>query len=124
MYRQFLNETNALAANIIELSLTETSKNEIIKKAKKAANSDYINCRLFTQLVTNIPKIEKQPRLDTPEIGAILWWGNGNNYRHCAVALDKDTLIQVPEWGGKSEILKIKQVEKEYGPIDRIYKGK
>ena len=101
------------------------TKSDIIKKAEEVVKkNDYLNCRLFTQLVTDTPKIESQPQLKDPETGAILWWGTGDGYRHCAVALDDDTAIQVPEWGGESEVVPITEIEQEYGPVDRIYKGK
>lgn len=104
--------------------VTATKADELIKKADKIVkNKSYLNCRLFTQLVTDTPKIENQPQLDQPETGAIMWWGVGGQYRHCAVALDDDTVIQVPEWGGEVEVVPLSDVEKEYGPVERIYKG-
>ena len=107
------------------LKVLAGTKEDLIEKAEEVVEKNsYLNCRLFTQLVTDTPKIEKQPQLKKIEPGAILWWGTDQNYSHCAVALDDKTLIQVPEWGGKSEVVTIKEVEKEYGPVDRIYKPK
>ena len=103
----------------------DTARKDIIKKAKDVVErNSFMNCRLFTQLVTDTPKIENQPELKSPEVGAILWWGSEQGYRHCAVALDDETLVQIPEWGQDVEISTIKDIEKEYGPVDKIFKPK
>jgi hypothetical protein len=118
--------------NLIKKVLAKLDKKDkILQKAKEVAKThSFMNCRLFTQLVTDTPKIEEQPRLKSIEPGAILWWGHSDAgtgspaYLHCAVALDKNTVVQVPEWGGKMEVKTLKEAEKEFGEVDRIYKSK
>lgn len=118
-------KTSAVLIAALKRVVAMDAKDKIIKKANEVVEkNDFMNCRLFTQLVTDTPKLESQPRLKAPETGAILWWGSSDGYRHCAVALDADTAIQVPEWGAKVEVLPIAEVEKEYGPVTKIYKPK
>ena len=46
------------------------------------------------------------------------------HYQHCVIALDKDTVLQVFEWGAGMEQLPLKKVEEEWGKVDRIYQSK
>jgi hypothetical protein len=115
----------------VKVKLANSKKDKLREKAKEVEDKHhYLNCRLFAQLLTDITKIENQPKTKTVETGSILWWGTDKQKtqaeinRHCAVALDKNTVLQVPEWGGKLEELPLKKVEEYWGKPDRIYKGK
>ena len=95
----------------------------ILNKAKEVEKENsFMNCRMFVQLMTGISAIEDQPLLDKQISGCILWWGN-ESYLHVALLLDDGKIIQVPEWGGKIEILNYEEVTSYWGNPDRIYKS-
>lgn len=115
-------------------------KQSLIDKGMLLAQSgSWFNCRLFAATVTEtFPEsldedfcIEDMPRQEAPSCGSLLWWGThdphneeNESYLHLAVALDEDTVIQVPECGGSPEVLPLSKVETYWGPVCRIYQSK
>lgn len=92
-----------------------------IRSGKNAWFSS-LNCKLFAQLLMETPNIEKQPKLKKIMPGAILLWGSGHGFAHVAVALDENTLIQVPGWHGAVEVVPLKKVVLEWGESYTLYK--
>jgi hypothetical protein len=94
---------------------------DVREKAKEVVEkNNYLNCRLFVQLVTGIDNIENQKRIEEIVPYSILWWGN-ESYLHVAIALDKEKILQVPEWGGDMEEISYNEVIDYWGNPDRIY---
>lgn len=99
----------------------EAKRHQLEERAKKI-QEDYpvLNCRLFAQLLTETPHIEKQPPLKKLGPGAILVWGNSS---HVAVALDENRLIHVPEWHSPFEVIELKKMEQDLGKHYKIYRS-
>lgn len=98
------------------MSIRDKAK-EIVEK------NNYLNCRLFVQLVTGIDSIEQQEELKEIEPYSILWWGH-ESYLHVAIAIDKNTIIQVPGWGENMEEISYNELLDYWGKPDRIYSTK
>lgn len=82
----------------------------------------YQNCRSFVQHLTGEANLEKLPQVKTPKSGDILWWGSDHGYLHVALYIDDSEVWQVEEWGAKPECLHLSNIEKEFGPYDRVYR--
>lgn len=104
------------------LNESKSLEKELLRNAKEVkGKQSFLNCRLFIQLLTGINKIESLPKLKSPKVGSILWWGSSSNYLHVAIMLNKNTMLHVDEWGADPEEMNIKKYTDEYGKWDRIY---
>ena len=123
-----LNNKKIIKKVISKLNHSKLSSSELDAKAKNI--SGFLNCRLFVQTLTGISDIEKQPLVNKPKIGDILWWGQEHyktkqlNYRHVAVYAGNGYVWQVEEWGKLPEKLPLKEVIKYWEKPDKIFKGK
>jgi hypothetical protein len=74
-------------------------------------NNGYLNCQLFTQLVTKEPSLLELPKVDFDdiEIGDVMAFGGDNTYsRHYSIYLGNNEVMEVEEWG---EPMSIKNIE-------------
>ena len=83
----------------------------------------YHNCRTFVQTLTGVSNIEAQSEVKTPQVGDILWWGNGKQYQHVAVYAGDHKVWQVPEWGATPEKKNLADVVKEWDQPRKYLKG-
>lgn len=100
---------------------------EVKSNPERDDSKPFHNCRTYVQMITGVSNIESLPVAKKSFKGAILWWGDDKmksgqgGYRHVAIDNGDGTMTEVEEWGGDIQVSNIKDVEKEYGPIDRVY---
>ena len=77
-----------------------------------------MNCKLFVQTVTGVPKLEDLPsRPYTPEAdlvkGDVLKWGEGLHY---AIYIGNGEVMEVEEWGAKSRVVRLEKAGEGENP--------
>jgi hypothetical protein len=93
-----------------------TARKSLIEAAQGICTpGNYLNCQLFTQLLTNTPRLYDLPVTGRERVGDVLQYGS-NPARHWAVYIGNDEVLHVPEWGGELEIASWDAVEREHGP--------
>ena len=103
-----------LGSIIYELS--GTSRQSLIESAEEICTpGNYLNCKLFVQLLTDTPRLRDLPLADRKRVGDVLQYGS-NPPRHWAIYIGDDEVIHIPEWGGTLEIEHWDTVEEEHGP--------
>ena len=85
----------------------------------KGLEGQYLNCRLFVQLVTKTPDLEGMPIVKSMQPGDVLQFGE-NPARHWAIFIGNGDVLEIPEWGSKSHVTKLAPLLNEYDePIIR-----
>ena len=85
----------------------------ILAAREVCAQNDYLNCRLFTQLVTGTAKLESLPKVKHAHIGDVLQFGS-SPARHWALYLGKNEVVEVPEWGEPARISSMAALVEEW----------
>ena len=89
--------------------LKESLRDSLIQAGEEACG--YMNCKLFVQTVTNIPKLDNLPSrpYTSPsdlEEGDILKWGTGLHY---AIYVGDGEVMEVEEWGAESRVIPLEE---------------
>ena len=100
--------------------LKEDVRDSLVQAGEDACG--YMNCKLFVQTVTGVPKLEDLPsRPYTSEAdlveGDVLKWGTGT---HWAIYLGSGDIMEVEEWGAESRIIPFEEVVDEMDPPDMV----
>jgi cell wall-associated NlpC family hydrolase len=82
-----------------------------------------MNCKLFVQMVTGIPKLDalpSKPFVSEVDLvaGDVLKWGTG---RHWAIYVGNGEIMEVEEWGAESRITPLTKVIEEIDPPDTVF---
>jgi hypothetical protein len=94
------------------------SADVILEKAKEVEGlCDFMNCKLFSQMVSGIPEITNLPKVDKAQVGDIYAWPNGTHY---AVDIGDGKVIEVEEWGEAPRVISMSDVIKELDPPESI----
>ena len=101
--------------------LHEDIRDSLVQAGQQACG--YMNCKLFVQTVTGIPKLEDLPvRSFVSEVdlvsGDVLKWGMGT---HWAIYIGDGDIMEVEEWGAESRIVPLAEVLEEMDPPDMVF---
>ena len=101
--------------------LHEDIRDSLVQAGQKACG--YMNCKLFVQTVTGIPKLDELPSRPFRSIGDlitgdVLKWGTG---RHWAIYIGNGDIMEVEEWGAESHTVPLAEVLEEMDPPDMVF---
>jgi hypothetical protein len=101
--------------------LREDIRDSLVQAGQKACG--YMNCKLFVQTVTGVPKLDELPsRPFSSEAdlvaGDVLKWGTG---QHWAIYIDNGDIMEVEEWGAESRTVPLAEVLEEMDPPDMVF---
>lgn len=101
--------------------LHEDIRDSLEQAGQKACG--YMNCKLFVQTVTGVPKLDELPSRPFRSIGDlttgdVLKWGTGT---HWAIYLGNGDIMEVEEWGAESRIIPFEEVVDEMDPPDMVF---
>jgi len=101
--------------------LREDIRDSLVQAGQKACG--YMNCKLFVQTVTGIPKLDELPSRPFRSIGDlitgdVLKWGTG---RHWAIYIGNGDIMEVEEWGAESRTVPLAEVLEEMDPPDTVF---
>jgi len=83
----------------------------------------FLNCRLFIQLLLDDPAFDKNPAVDPgkEKEGDVFQFGS-NPGRHFALYLGDDSVMDVAEWGAMPAVHSLSELIAEYGPATFVYR--
>ena len=101
--------------------LREDIRGSLVQAGQKACG--YMNCKLFVQTVTGVPKLDELPsRPFSSEAdlvaGDVLKWGTG---QHWAIYIGNGDIMEVEEWGADSRTVSLAEVLEEMDPPDMVF---
>ena len=101
--------------------LREDIRDSLVQAGQKACG--YMNCKLFVQTVTGVPKLDALPSRPFRSIGDltagdVLKWGTG---RHWAIYIGGGDIMEVEEWGAESRTVPLDEVLEEMDPPDTVF---
>ena len=101
--------------------LYEDIRDSLIQAGQQACG--YMNCKLFVQMVTDIPKLDDLPSKPFVSevdlvVGDVLKWGTGT---HWAIYVGNGEIMEVEEWGAESRIIPLAKVIEEIDPPDTVF---
>ena len=93
--------------------LHEDIRDSLVQAGQQACG--YMNCKLFVQTVTGIPKLEvlpSRPFVSEADLapGDVLKWGMGT---HWAIYIGAGDIMEVEEWGAESRIVSLAEILEE-----------
>jgi len=99
----------------------EDIRDSLVQAGQKACG--YMNCKLFVQAVTGIPKLDDLPSRSFRSVsdltaGDVLKWGTG---QHWAIYIGDGDIMEVEEWGATSRIVSLAEVLEEMDPPDTVF---
>ena len=101
--------------------LHEDIRDSLVQAGQQACG--YMNCKLFVQTVTGIPKLDAlptRPFVSETDLapGDVLKWGMGT---HWAIYIGDGDIMEVEEWGAESRIVSLAEVLEEMDPPDTVF---
>jgi hypothetical protein len=116
-YGQSKNQSKRLSY-LESLIKEQQNVDELIARAN-TMKGQYLNCRLFVQLVLKSPELEKIPIVKSMKPGDLLQFGE-KPARHWAIYIGDGNVLEVAEWGAEPQTNKLSSVIHEYDePIIR-----
>jgi len=102
-------------------SLREDIRDSLVQAGQEACG--YMNCKLFVQTVTGVPKLDELPSkpfrsIGDLTIGDVLKWGAG---QHWAIYIGGGDIMEVEEWGAESRIVPLAEILEEMDPPDTVF---
>ena len=99
----------------------EDIRDSLVQAGQKACG--YMNCKLFVQTVTGIPKLDDLPSRSFRSVsdltaGDVLKWGTG---QHWAIYIGDGDIMEVEEWGATSRTVPLAEVLEEMDPPDMVF---
>lgn len=93
------------------------------RKTPMVRKNPYMNCKLFVQTVTGIPKLDDLPSRPFRSIrnliaGDVLKWGAGT---HWAIYIGDGDIMEVEEWGAEPRTVPLSEIMKEMDPPDTVF---
>ena len=101
--------------------LREDIRDSLVQAGQQACG--YMNCKLFVQTVTGIPKLDALPSRPFRSIGDlatgdVLKWGTGT---HWAIYVGEGEVMEVEDWGAPTRIVSFAEVLEEIDPPDTVF---
>lgn len=101
--------------------LREDIRDSLVRAGQEACG--YMNCKIFVQAVTGVPKLDELPSRPFRSIGDlttgdVLKWGTG---QHWAIYIGGGDIMEVEEWGAESRIVPLAEVLEEMDPPDMVF---